>query len=174
MTDSAVAIDWNAELARNRPWMLRILRSRVGDAHAAEDCLQNVAVAVWSREDTRPSVPEKVAPWLYRLTVRAAINFHRHRGRRPALALGDSQQELAASQPEPLEWLLERERDQQVGRALEQLPPRDREILLLKYTQGWTYEQLARRLGVKSKTIEYRLLRARNKLRRLMRVGESI
>jgi RNA polymerase sigma-70 factor (ECF subfamily) len=37
--------------------------------------------------------------------------------------------------------------------------------LLLKYTEGWSYEQLAQHLGVSIKTIEYRLLRARNALR---------
>lgn len=172
MTDCAVAIDWNAELDRNRPWMLKILRSRVGDPHAAEDCLQNIAVAIWSH-DCRPERPEKVAPWLYRLTVRAAINFHRHRGRRPSVPLVDGERVVVRDQAEPLEWLLEQEREQQVWRALDRLAPRDREIVMLKYTQGWTYEQLAAHVGVKPKTIEYRLMRARERLRRWMRAGES-
>lgn len=172
MTNAAVAIDWTAEFARNRPWMLRILRSRVGDAHAAEDCLQNIAVAVWS-QDCKPELPEKVAPWLYRLTVRAAINFHRHRGRRPSVALTDETRVVSGDQTEPLDWLLEQEREGQIYRALRRLPPRDREILVLKYTQGWTYQQLADHLGVKPKTIEYRLMKSRDRMRRLMRKDDA-
>lgn len=168
MTGAVVSIDWNAELDRNRPWMMKILRSRIADAHAAEDCLQNVALAVW-RQSSRPELPEKVAPWLYRLTVRAAINFHRHRGRRPAVPLADEGRVTAVHQQEPLDWLLEQERERQLQRALEKLPPRDREILVLKYTQGWSYQELADHLGVKPKTIEYRLMKSRDRMRRYLR-----
>ena len=45
----------------------------------------------------------------------------------------------------------------------------DREILLLKYTEGWTYKQLAAHLGVKVKTVEHRLMKARRDLRRRLR-----
>jgi RNA polymerase sigma-70 factor (ECF subfamily) len=36
---------------------------------------------------------------------------------------------------------------------------------MLKYTEGWGYRELADHLGVSIKTIEYRLLRARQSLR---------
>jgi RNA polymerase sigma-70 factor (ECF subfamily) len=173
MTSAVVAIDWSAELDRNRPWMLKILRSRVGDAHSAEDCLQNVALAVWKQE-SRPELPEKVAPWLYRLTVRAAINFHRHRGRRPAVALVEDNRVPADHQSEPLDWLLEQERDGELRQALHRLKARDREILVLKYTQGWSYKQLADHLGVKPKTIEYRLMKSRQQMRRMMQASQTV
>ena len=39
----------------------------------------------------------------------------------------------------------------------------------LKYTEGWSYRELADYLGVREDTIEYRLLKARKNLRRLLR-----
>ncbi len=36
---------------------------------------------------------------------------------------------------------------------------------MLKYTEGWGYRELAEHLGTTVKTIEYRLLRARQELR---------
>ncbi len=36
---------------------------------------------------------------------------------------------------------------------------------MLKYTEGWSYRQLAENLGTKEKTVEYRLLKAREELR---------
>jgi RNA polymerase sigma-70 factor (ECF subfamily) len=61
-----------------------------------------------------------------------------------------------------------------VTAALEKLKPPDREILLLKYTEKWSYEQLAEHLGVSVKTVEYRLLRARRAMRgHLRRMGEG-
>jgi RNA polymerase sigma-70 factor (ECF subfamily) len=45
------------------------------------------------------------------------------------------------------------------------LKPRDAEILLLKYTEDWTYRQLAEHLGQSASAVEARLHRARKKMR---------
>ena len=39
------------------------------------------------------------------------------------------------------------------------------EILLLKYTEDWSYREIARQLGVSDSAIEARLHRARKRLR---------
>ena len=45
------------------------------------------------------------------------------------------------------------------------LPPRDAELLILKYAEGHGARALAERLGANIATIEARLHRARNRLR---------
>ena len=67
--------------------------------------------------------------------------------------------------PNPLDWLLLAERRQVVRDALERLATRDAEILLLKYSEGWSYHQIAAHLGVSHSAVETRLHRARNRLR---------
>jgi RNA polymerase sigma-70 factor (ECF subfamily) len=61
-----------------------------------------------------------------------------------------------------------------VRQALETLPPRDAEIMLLKYSEDWSYQQLAEHLGLSVSAVEARLHRARQKMRqallRLIRV----
>ena len=42
---------------------------------------------------------------------------------------------------------------------------RDAEILLLKYTEDWSYRQLASRLGITKVAVEARLHRARQRFR---------
>ena len=66
---------------------------------------------------------------------------------------------------DPLEWLLADERRRMVRTALGRLPRRDAEMLLLKYTEDWSYRELAERLGVSESAIETRLHRARARLR---------
>jgi RNA polymerase sigma-70 factor (ECF subfamily) len=56
-----------------------------------------------------------------------------------------------------------------VRKALDELSELDRQILLLKYSEGWTYRQLSEHLGVKEDTVEYRLMKARKNLRRHLR-----
>ena len=74
----------------------------------------------------------------------------------------------------PGAWLFRKEQSQTVSRALNHLNASDRELLLLKYTEGWGYRELAERLGVTVKTIEYRLLRARDGLRQQLENQENI
>jgi RNA polymerase sigma-70 factor (ECF subfamily) len=161
----ATGIHWPSELDRNRSWMMRVLRSRVGDAHTADDLLQDVAVAVL-KQPSRPTDPDKVAPWLYRLTIRQAINFHRRAGVRRRQVLAADMETFCQGGHSPLDWMLEVERVDQVREALAALEPKDREILLLKYAEHWSYEKIALHTGAKIKTIEYRLMRARKNLRR--------
>ena len=53
-------------------------------------------------------------------------------------------------------------------RALARLPKRDAEILLLKYTEEWSYRELAEHLGLSTSAVEARLHRARQKMRRAL------
>lgn len=185
MTDSnALAIDWTSALEHHRPWLQKVLRCRVGDRHEVEDMFQEIALAVFrqsksSQEDgsnREPSVPQdpgKVAPWLYRLAVRQAVNFHR-RTNRKSQAKPSSELDPFSSAPQPLDWMLAREQQLSLQTALDQIRPQDREILTLKYTENWSYQQMAEHLGVPVRTIEYRLLNARKQLRRqLTRLGAS-
>jgi RNA polymerase sigma factor (sigma-70 family) len=96
------------------------------------------------------------------------ISIHRRTKRRQWQPLLAEQEPTADRETSPLEWIVASEQKADVQRALAKLKPRDREILLLKYTENWTYEELARHTGAKVKTIEYRLLKARQRLRRLI------
>jgi RNA polymerase sigma-70 factor (ECF subfamily) len=67
--------------------------------------------------------------------------------------------------PDPLDWMLTAERCRLVRQALGRLAKRDSEILLLKYTEGWSYHQIADHLGISHSAVEARLHRARKRLR---------
>ena len=82
-------IDWPAQLNQHRSWLISVLRSRINNPHVVEDLYQEVSLAVL-RQPSRPTDPDKVAPWLYRLAVRHVINFHRKTGRQQ---LADSDNE---------------------------------------------------------------------------------
>ena len=159
-------IDWTAELKQHEPWLRRVLRSRIGNRHEVDDLMQEIALAV-ARKRALPDDPERVAPWLYRLAVRQAINFHRKMGRK-SNAKPTADLDVTCRSAEPIDWMLASEKSFAMQSAIEGLPVRDREILMLKYTESWTYKELAQHLGVKVKTVEYRLMKARQRLRTLI------
>jgi RNA polymerase sigma-70 factor (ECF subfamily) len=106
---------------------------------------------------------------LYRLAVTQTLLYRRKQGRRRKLidkyAQRNRPSESDNRQADPLSWLLTEERRDKVRAALKRLPPRDAEILLLKYTEDWSYRELADRLGVSESAVEARLHRARQRLR---------
>jgi RNA polymerase sigma-70 factor (ECF subfamily) len=56
-----------------------------------------------------------------------------------------------------------------LGRAMEQLKPRERSLLWLAYAQGWSHEEIAASLGLKTASLKCLLHRARRRLLGLMR-----
>lgn len=136
--------------------------------------MQEVALAAVKQSAPITDVA-KVAPWLYRLAVRQALLHQRKCGRRRKLQNGyGNYQEVAGDRglPEALGWLLANERRSLVRQALGRIAPRDREILLLKYTEGWNYHQIAEHVGVSHSAVETRLHRARQRLREELAVLE--
>jgi RNA polymerase sigma factor (sigma-70 family) len=160
-------IDWGKAWEEHRRWLATVIRSRLADREAAEDVLQEVAVAA-VRQRSRPTDPAKVAPWLYRVALRQVVNHHRATGRRRRLHDGVAQSgqiRNTARDPEPGEWLMQQEATMSLSEGLSRVEPLDRQLLLLKYTEGWGYQQLSEYLGISMKTVEYRLLKARRALR---------
>jgi RNA polymerase sigma-70 factor (ECF subfamily) len=145
-----------------------VVLSRLGEPQAVDEVMQEVSLAAVAQRAPLND-PTKVAPWLYRLAVMQALLYRRKRGRQRKLADRYAQRlrpgEGESRTLDPLNWLLAEEERQMVRRALAHLPPRDAEILLLKYTEDWSYHQLAQHLGISHSAVEARLHRARRRMR---------
>jgi RNA polymerase sigma-70 factor (ECF subfamily) len=162
-------LDWPALLAKHGRWLRTVLVARVGEPQAAEDLLQELHAAVLAKGHLLRD-PAKAAPWLYRAAVLTALQYRRRAGRRRKVAARYVERCRPSldqyREADPLHWLLAEERQSLVRQALSCLPRRDAEILLLKYTEDWTYRQLAEHLGLSTSAVEARLHRARQRMRR--------
>jgi RNA polymerase sigma factor (sigma-70 family) len=165
-----VAIDWGLALARHDRWLRTAVLARLGEQQAVDEVMQEVALAALAQRAPLGD-PARVGPWLYRIAVRRTLLYRRQRGRqhklvdRYAWARGVAHRGEAAPAADPLEWLLLNERRGLVREALGRLARRDAEILLLKYTEDWSYRELAAHLGIADSAAEARLHRARCRLR---------
>jgi RNA polymerase sigma-70 factor (ECF subfamily) len=171
-------VDWAAALAQHGRWLRTVVLARVASAAAADDVMQEVAAAAVEKGHQLRD-PVRVAPWLYRLAVVAALQYRRRQGRGRKLvdrfAERHRPSEADTREPDPLDWLLADERKALVRQALGRLRRRDAEILLLKYTEDWSYRQLAEHMGISESAVEARLHRARHKMRRaLARLDPSL
>jgi RNA polymerase sigma-70 factor (ECF subfamily) len=161
-------IDWTATLAEHDRWLRSAVLARLGERQAVDEVMQEVALAAVAQRAPLND-PGRIGAWLYRLAVRQVLLYRRRHGRQRRLignyAGSRSVGYDVSSAPDPLDWLLQDERNRLIRKALGQLPRRDAEILLLKYTEDWSYRELAAHLGVGESAVEARLHRARKRFR---------
>lgn len=107
--------------------------------------------------------------WLYRVTVNRAIDHLRRRGRRPAVRLpsGDVAQQprdefgaSPSSTPDPMDRAASLDKAAAVRDALGVLSPKLRAVLVLRYFEGLSYEELSEVLDCSMGTVKSRLFRA--------------
>lgn len=157
--------DWSARLAAHARWLRTVIAARSGDVSAVDEIFQEISLAAVKQAVTVPE--EKAAPWLYRLAVRQSLLYRRRMGRQRRLRAGFVREQPpdADESADPLMWLLSDERRRLIRRAIGQLSSKDAELLLLKYTEDWSYHELATHLGISHSAVEARLHRARQRLR---------
>lgn len=113
----------------------------------------------------------KFSVWLYRIVSNLCLDFLRSKKRRPAVSLSvendegeDVELDIADESQSP-ETLLERKLTREaVHRGLDSLSPDQRQILLLREIQGFSYEEIAQTLTLEAGTVKSRIFRARKKL----------
>ena len=69
---------------------------------------------------------------------------------------------------DPAEEAIRAEEEAVVGKAVARLPMPDREVIHLRYVEGMGVPEIARALGLRPRTVETRLYRARRRLGHLL------
>lgn len=133
-----------------------------GQTQASEDLVQDVFVRMLKYRATyQPG--SQFRTWMYTLARNAHID--RYHGRSRDIAMADDAPEPVSRQPMIVETL---ERDEQkalLRRALAQLSPDKRELLVLSRFQGLKYEEIATMLGIEVGAVKVRVFRAVRALR---------
>ena len=124
------------------------------DHHLAEDAAQET-LAQACRQLDRLRRPERFGPWVAAICRNVAKDMLRDRLRQQAPA-GDGELQTPDRQEDgPSEVLTE---------ALQQLPQPLREVVFLRFYNGWSYEKMAQVLGATSESIDGRLRRAKKRI----------
>lgn len=139
---------------------------KLGNPHDAEEVAQTAFLNAW-RGLKAFKGDSSFATWLYRLTSNACIDHLRQNGKHTEnRSLEDETlPPLPDHKPGPEEQALGREQQEILRKAIEQLPPEQRTVLLLREMDGLTYEEIAQLLHLELGTVKSRLARARLALR---------
>jgi len=118
----------------------------------------------------------RFSSWLYQIAINAARDRLRRRRRRMDLSLDDLEEAAAPAlrdvRPSVLERLESDDLARAVAAAMAALPEEQREVVILKEYEGFTFPEIAEALDVPLSTVKTRLYRGLAQLRvRLERQG---
>ncbi len=153
--------------------LFRIVRQR----ELAEDLAQETFVKAW-RALARFDASRKFSSWIFKIAHNSALDALRRRGEEPlsldAPLAGDEAPPQLPADP-AAEDPLERATFRAAGRALEEaladLRPEYREILMLRFARGLSYEEIAEVTGAPLGTVKVHIFRARKELAKGMRAA---
>lgn len=152
-------------LVRNWGWLKGLVRTILSDSNDVDDVLQNICIRVIDKIETLRE-PERFRPWLVSLARNEAITFRRKKKRQPIRL----EPEQFAEQPDPrtFDEMDKAERRQQLTEAIDRLPEKYREALLLQLTGRMSYNDMAQLLEIPVTTFQVRLVRARRMVQDMM------
>lgn len=153
-------------MARYLPYVSAVVWGVLRGAMTAEDgeeVASDVFLAAWEQpEDLQAG---RVKAWLGAVARNKAKNKLRQAGR--TLPLEEDALDLPGSD-DPAGALERAEERELVRRAVDSLPPQDREIFLRRYYYAQSVKEVAAAVGMGEAAVKTRLHRGRNKLKELL------
>jgi RNA polymerase sigma-70 factor, ECF subfamily len=139
---------------------------RLGDRGHAEDAVQEAFAAIWRSASTYRPERGAAGGWLYTVARNAIVD----RLRRNGPAFDAELPELASAEPGPAQRAEDSDVAWRVHRALEELQPREREVIELAYWSGMSQSEVAQYLHLPLGTVK---TRTRSALARLASMLEG-
>ena len=166
-------------LARERDACMQLIREHHGpiyrllfhlcrNEHRAEDLTQETFAGAWVglRDFGGTS---SLRTWLHRIAYRKFLDSERRKRPTPYSTVAAEFGYVDGGSPDPVAIAIAQENSRQLYEALAQLDDDDRDVIVLHYLQGLSYEEIAEVVGAPAGTLRWRKSRAIESLRGLLR-----
>jgi len=146
-----------------RQKMIDVIYRMCGDAYLAEDAAQVAFIKAWQH---LPGYRQtgSFRSWLYRIGVNAAMDVLRKE--KPTSQL--DHMPLVSDSDDPADIVEQRQLQEKVRKAVLDLPPASRSVLVLREYEGFSYQEIAQTLEIPTGTVMSRLNYARNRLAEIL------
>jgi RNA polymerase sigma factor (sigma-70 family) len=151
--------------ADNGPWIravvarfegpLTLYAARLlGDAESARDVVQETFLRLCAQD--RATIEPRLAEWLFTVCRNRALDVLRKESRMTRLS-DEQVHRCTSADPGPPEVAVHREAAARVLDLLETLPPNQREVIRLKFQNGFSYQEISRISGHSVTNVGYLL-----------------
>ena len=162
---------------RYRGLVYHLARVMLGDGGVAEEVMQETFLAV-ARDAARYESKGYFRTWLLRIVRNRCLNLMESRRFRRSVfdelrIVPASLPEAISPEPTPAEHMQASERLSLVNQAIQKLPERQREAIMLYAFDSMTYQDIARALEIPTNTVKTLIHRARATLARTIETAEE-
>lgn len=146
----------------------------IGNPDDAQDVVQDIFIKVWKhRASFDPSRDASLKTWIFTIARNTCYDYLRKKKQTPFSAMNflfkqqsddetgaDFEDLLIDESPQADELFIEKENREQVEKALTHLSPTYREVVILHYTEGMTFEEISKVVGKPLNTVKSQHRRA--------------
>jgi len=152
--------------------LLKFLRRIRRDRTDAEDLCHDVYVRVY--EAAQREIPDPVRPFVFTVARNLLLNRARHENVVAIEAVADLDSlGVALDEPGPDRNVIARQELHRLQLALERLPPRARQVVVMRKVEGLSRTEIATRLGIAASTVSEYLATGMDAITDLV-LGETI
>lgn len=141
--------------------LFKLAFSLTGAVDGAEDVLQETFLGAFQGLDSFEG-RSSVKTWLIRILVKQAAKYHRYRRIRKTESTNNFFPQDSGSESSARDFEIRMD----IKTMIKTLSPEHREVIVLRELEGFSYEEMAEILGVPRGTVESRLFRARQELKK--------
>ena len=134
------------------------VRRRIGNASDAADIAQEAFLRLARLRDAK--AVEDPRGFLFTIAANLTRDHLRRVIRRRPAEAGPPQEDLVCPLATPEEQLCSQQQQNVLRAAIDQLPDKTRTIFLLYHVEDCSYREIADRLGISPRTVEYHLRQA--------------
>jgi len=156
------ALDWDAVYREELPRVFNFHRYRVLDRSTAEDLTSTTFEKAWRARQRYRKDRASASTWLLSIARNVAIDHLRRTNRRPEVPL---ENDAVPDRATPEDEAVRREEQGRLQALLADLPPRERELVALKYGAGATNRAIAKLTGLSESNVGTVLHRTVGRLR---------
>ncbi len=142
------------------------VRRRINNEEDAKELVSEIfskiVASLWRYNGEKASI----STWVYTISRNTVYDYYR---RKKPQIYKDEMEEQTDTQPSPEEMLIKTEQLEQLACALERLPKREREILILRFYHEMPAKEVAARVQVSYANVRYLQSIALKKLEKYMR-----
>ncbi|WP_448700590.1 RNA polymerase sigma factor [Mucilaginibacter sp. AW1-3] len=156
------------------PLLLHYLSKIIQDDDVCQDILQDLFIKMWERKEKFGQI-KNVKVYFFKAARSMALNYIKTNKQHDPLNDDHQYIDIVFCQEE---ILVDAERNKEaafvLSSALNTLPERQREMIFLKYFDGWNYDQIADVTGIKYQSVVNHVHRAVTQLRTVLSSDEQL
>lgn len=157
---------FNLLVKRHQEKIYMVARRMLGNHLDADEVVQEVLLVLYKKLNTF-KFESAFSTWLYRITMTRSINFLKKRAIKNLLSIFDLKKERSYNQ-NPAEIIEGKDQFELVEKLLKKLPPKQREVFILKNFENLKYEEISEITGKSIGTLKANYFHSVNKLKELL------